>query len=909
MRAIAPLALLLAPASAFFGARPPAEPPCSGHGTHTKSGLCACDPGYTSPDCSVRMCRGGCGGHGLCYDGLCYCEPGWTGEKCTAETHDCSLHGSYDPLSKRCECDSGWSGELCADLDCQCHGHGRCDAHQASCVCDVGFTGSACETRICPAPNGAVCSDIGFCVDGYCRCPPGREGPACEQRSCMGNCSGHGHCRDGSCACDVGWGGPTCATRQCAGLGTWTLNLCSGHGACQTNGTCSCRDGWHGIDCSQRSCPADCHGRGMCREGRCFCNVSFAGDACEHALCPRGGSKGLVCAGHGNCVDGACACHRGWGGSDCSLYGCPVGGCSGHGSCVPIGNGPGYSMPDHRLHFADVVERRSPKLAAYRFSVLPGSSPHMRCLCEEPWTGDDCSERKCTHSCGEPKGRGTCVNGSCWCLPGWRGTYCELRACEGGCGEDHAPSPRGACVQIGSPLPPLPGSPTAAQRVSSALLGLPASGAPPLLQPANASRSTCKCYDGWYGTNCEQPACPKPKPPLLRLPWAAASRDRAGLACGGRGRCDGGSCVCDPAYTGAACERPACPKLCSQHGTCVYDGRGVPKCECDLSYTGADCSERACPNNCSGVGHCSTALDYQCVCPPGRSGPDCSSLSCGADCAAPRGRCIEGACHCAAGWTGAQCERAVCPAACGGHGTCTLKGCACEAGWFGDDCSETHCPDDCFERVGKGKCYRGKCHCSRGFSGANCNSTCGAGIPGGAVCSGHGRCTNGKCECAPGYAGIHCESRSCLMGCSGHGLCRDGTCVCALGYTGPDCATSTAPNAHDCSTGCVHLCTARCATAPARFDGSTTAAAAISSAVSNGDCFSTCRKRCATSCQTHSAQRALWAEGRRKPPNAKLEASAAASRELKLNVPRAAALQPYEWPGTPEHMANLVAHA
>ena len=69
------------------------SPTCSGHGSCTRSGFCACDPGYTSPDCSVRSCPAGCSGRGLCYDGLCFCEPGRTG----VPRHSSPSHGSSSP--------------------------------------------------------------------------------------------------------------------------------------------------------------------------------------------------------------------------------------------------------------------------------------------------------------------------------------------------------------------------------------------------------------------------------------------------------------------------------------------------------------------------------------------------------------------------------------------------------------------------------------------------------------------------------------------------------------------------------------------------------------------------------------------------------------------------------------------
>lgn len=129
------------------------------------------------------------------------------------------------------------------------------------------------------------------------------------------------------------------------------------------------------------------------------------------------------------------------------------------------------------------------------------------------------------------------------------------------------------------------------------------------------------------------------------------------------------------------------------------------------------------------------------------------------------------------------------------------------------------------------------------------------------------------------------------MGCAGNGLCHDGACVCALGFAGPDCATSTAPNAHDCSLGCVHLCSSRCAAARVAAPAAERSPA---ERAAGADCFGTCRKRCAESCRTHSAQRRLWLEGARPAPTAMARAATAASAALGKPIPTAGALPPFE---------------
>eukprot|EP01029_Cantina_marsupialis_P018833 TRINITY_DN4357_c0_g2_i1.p1 TRINITY_DN4357_c0_g2~~TRINITY_DN4357_c0_g2_i1.p1 ORF type:complete len:1627 (+),score=510.57 TRINITY_DN4357_c0_g2_i1:84-4964(+) len=67
----------------------------------------------------------------------------------------------------------------------------------------------------------------------------------------------------------------------------------------------------------------------------------------------------------------------------------------------------------------------------------------------------------------------------------------------------------------------------------------------------------------------------------------------------------------------------------------------------------------------------------------------CASLEC-----ANGAPCIDGACKCTSGWSGAQCDIPDCPGTpdCLNHGVCTIGSvggkCECEGSWDGDDCSE-----------------------------------------------------------------------------------------------------------------------------------------------------------------------------------------------------------------------------
>ncbi|XP_066227663.1 tenascin-N isoform X5 [Saccopteryx leptura] len=109
---------------------------------------------------------------------------------------------------------------------------------------------------------------------------------------------------------------------------------------------------------------------------------------------------------------------------------------------------------------------------------------------------------------------------------------------------------------------------------------------------------SCRCEQGWEGTDCEVPACPG--------------------ACSGHGRCEDGRCLCAEPYVGADCAHPACPGNCSGRGVCV---RGV--CQCHEDFTSEDCSERRCPGDCSGHGFCDTG---ECYCWEGFTGLNCAQV-------------------------------------------------------------------------------------------------------------------------------------------------------------------------------------------------------------------------------------------------------------------------------------------
>ncbi|XP_065530221.1 tenascin-N [Lathamus discolor] len=111
---------------------------------------------------------------------------------------------------------------------------------------------------------------------------------------------------------------------------------------------------------------------------------------------------------------------------------------------------------------------------------------------------------------------------------------------------------------------------------------------------------SCKCAEGWEGSDCSRPSCPS--------------------HCSGHGRCDGGKCICDEPHFGEDCSHQLCPENCSSNGICDT-AEGV--CQCYEEFIGEDCSEKRCPGDCSGNGFCDTG---ECYCHDGFFGLDCSQV-------------------------------------------------------------------------------------------------------------------------------------------------------------------------------------------------------------------------------------------------------------------------------------------
>uniref|UniRef100_A0AAR2LA67 Tenascin R (restrictin, janusin) n=1 Tax=Pygocentrus nattereri TaxID=42514 RepID=A0AAR2LA67_PYGNA len=202
-----------------------------------------------------------------------------------------------------------------------------------------------------------------------------------------------------------------------------------------------------------------------------------------------------------------------------------------------------------------------------RLDFVPHCSDHgifsmevCGCVCNEGWTGKNCSEPRCPDDCS---GQGMCIEGECVCDRDFGGDNCSEPRCPGDC-SDHGLCIDGECV------------------CEEAYSGEDCSIGRCLNDCSEQGiclNGTCQCRPGFLGEDCSRVFCAN--------------------NCSQKGDCKDGFCVCLEGYTGDDCgdqltaqllSLPECPvhmaaspltRLQSQSLNC---GLGCPGAMCTYGH-------------------------------------------------------------------------------------------------------------------------------------------------------------------------------------------------------------------------------------------------------------------------------------------------------------------------------------
>ncbi|GFO38964.1 fibropellin-1 [Plakobranchus ocellatus] len=243
-------------------------------------------------------------GTDTCFDGnstLCEPNPCQNGGECKVENHNAF-----------CNCPDGTRGRFCAEivdacLSSPCYYGGACAALPAGdfqCSCPQGTSGKRCEENIndCPPEE---CNGRGACIDGLvsfkCFCIQGFTGQRCESRL-EAPCDrlacdpvGTDSCGDindiyARCVCKPGYTGPTCSDN---------VDECISE-PCQNGGTCvdqvasyfcACLPGFRGENCEITS--YSCDGGSVC-ENATSCEDDYR-TGLSMCVCSPGYTQGQYC--------------------------------------------------------------------------------------------------------------------------------------------------------------------------------------------------------------------------------------------------------------------------------------------------------------------------------------------------------------------------------------------------------------------------------------------------------------------------------------------------------------------------------------------------------------------------------------------------------------------------------------
>ncbi|MBK6580485.1 MAG: hypothetical protein IPG17_30870 [Sandaracinaceae bacterium] len=272
-----------------------ADTPCGNFGRCTMDpvlgGVCECLPWRVGRTCETfDFCFDASCGNGTCVNGetgfTCACDAGFTGPDCTADVNECgaanacSGHGTCSNQAPgfTCSCDPGFSGPACAtnvddcaSLSC---GSGTCvdEIGRAHCSCPTGTGGASCNVPAddcSPSPCVRGTCVLNASAFGSCTCPAGFTGTYCEQSvddCAAATCANGSRCQDGdstyTCVGCVGYTGQdcdvpvTCASAPPAAPANGTAGTATGSSFGDTV-TYDCDGNFRMLGSATSSCGAD----------------------------------------------------------------------------------------------------------------------------------------------------------------------------------------------------------------------------------------------------------------------------------------------------------------------------------------------------------------------------------------------------------------------------------------------------------------------------------------------------------------------------------------------------------------------------------------------------------------------------------------------------------------------------
>mmetsp|Transcript_22883 Transcript_22883/g.26333 ORF Transcript_22883/g.26333 Transcript_22883/m.26333 type:complete len:559 (+) Transcript_22883:62-1738(+) len=525
-------------------------------------------------------------------------------------------------------------------------------------------------------------------------------------------------------------------------------NMCSRHGTCNKSGVCICAKGFGGGDCSLRTCAV----------GAAFSDAAISTDLAH---------SGEKCSGRGICdtENGHCVCSYGFGGIACEKTLC-ANSCSNRGMC--------------RSYRQFAEKQLSVESKRHTYENVWDSNKIYGCICDEGFSGYDCSIRNC------PRGDDPLTPGGA--------QEVQLVRCSSDSGDfvlyfDGYPSTtinaNGSKRDLKIALESIKivhkinvdfsEGETICQTASKNIISitfLENFGPLPSLRPVIMSMDDESFIE--VGTNRLNGAMTNDEGDM----FLAVSGSKENNECSNRGLCDYGTGICACFYSEG-----------NQYAG--SDGYGNPGDRGDCGYPVVTISK--CPGNkpCDGHGVCNS-VTKRCDCQEGFFGGDCS-----------------------------------------------LRFCEKGLSWFSYPSDDNVGHNKRSECSDMGICDRpsGECRCNQGFFGAACEYMNCGGEKNGPPCSGHGSCLSMRalgaltgqivygsdpnnfdtwdadrihgCFCDEGYEGFDCSLKKCVKGldseslhmtvCSGHGTCNSmsGRCMCFRGW-GSSNSNGAEGNKDDC---------------------------------------------------------------------------------------------------------------